>query len=147
MAYYKKAFEVIIAIDPSAPIKTPEAPVRYGKLDDINHIFRADPNSPPRIISGFFTLAIAATLPILLGVWLMLGANFNHLSKAMSASPVSHVLFVGSVASLEGIFFLYYTNWTLFQVLPAAGLFGLVAFLSGSRALGEVQARRLAGQR
>jgi len=49
--------------------------------------------------------------------------------------------------AMEGIFFLYYRNWTLFQTLPAAGVVGLVAFLSGSKALSEVQSRRLAGER
>ena len=77
----------------------------------------------------------------------MLGANVNHASKAMSAAPVSHALFFGSIAALEGIFFLYYTSWNLFQTLPAAGLVGAVAFVSGSRALSEVQERRLAGLR
>jgi oligosaccharyltransferase complex subunit delta (ribophorin II) len=48
---------------------------------------------------------------------------------------------------MEGIFFLYYYNWTLFQMLPAAGVVGLVGFLSGTKALGEVQGRRLAGER
>ena len=48
---------------------------------------------------------------------------------------------------MEGIFFLYYYNWTLFQTLPVAGAVGLVTFLSGSKALSEVQSRRLAGER
>lgn len=49
--------------------------------------------------------------------------------------------------SMEGIFFLYYYSWNLFQMLPVAGIIGLVAFLSGSKALSEVQARRMAGER
>jgi oligosaccharyltransferase complex subunit delta (ribophorin II) len=48
---------------------------------------------------------------------------------------------------MEGIFFLYYYNWTLFQMLPISGVVGLVAFLSGSKALSEVQSRHLAGER
>lgn len=48
---------------------------------------------------------------------------------------------------MEGIFFLYYTSWNLFQTLPAAAVVGVVAFVSGSRALSEVQERRLAGLR
>jgi len=48
---------------------------------------------------------------------------------------------------MEGIFFLYYYSWSLFATLPVAGVVGLVAFLSGSKALGEVQGRRLAGDR
>lgn len=48
---------------------------------------------------------------------------------------------------MEGVFFLYYSQWKLFQVLPVIGVVGVTAFLSGTKALGEVQARRLAGQR
>ena len=48
---------------------------------------------------------------------------------------------------MEGIFFMYYTTWNLFQTLPAALAVGMITFLSGSRALSEVQERRLAGLR
>lgn len=76
-----------------------------------------------------------------------LGANINHFGKAMSSDPVSHALFFGSIAAMEGLFFLYYTHWNLFQVLPVAIVLGAVMIVSGSRALTEVQERRLAGQR
>lgn len=36
---------------------------------------------------------------------------------------------------MEGVFFLYYTQWNLFQVLPAIGVVGVTAFLSGNKAL------------
>lgn len=73
--------------------------------------------------------------------------NLDHLSVALKAAPVPHIVFVSSVIGLEGIFFMYYTSWTLFQMLPASLIVGAVAFLSGSRALSEVQERRLAGLR
>lgn len=145
--YNNKVFSLNLVRDPAVPLVTPEPPLRYGKKPEIHHIFKADPRSPPRIISGFFTLAVAATLPVLFGVWMTIGANFNHFGKAMSADPVSHVLFFGSIAAMEGLFFLYYTHWNLFQVLPVAAVLGVVMVVSGSRALTEVQERRLAGQR
>jgi oligosaccharyltransferase complex subunit delta (ribophorin II) len=79
--------------------------------------------------------------------WAYLGANVNHLQKALSTAPISHALFFGSIVAMEGIFFLYYYSWTLFQMLPGAGAVGLVGFVSGSKALSEVQARRMAGAR
>ena len=79
--------------------------------------------------------------------WLSLGANLNHVSKAFGSSPVPHALFFLSILAMEGIFFMYYTSWNLFQTLPGAAGIGLVIFLSGSRALREVQQRRLAGFR
>ncbi|KAF2815083.1 uncharacterized protein BDZ99DRAFT_190217 [Mytilinidion resinicola] len=145
--YKSKAFEITVERDPNAPIAAGEKPVRYGKLEEIHHIFRSDPKSPPKIITLVFTAAVLGALPVLFGVWLTLGANLNHISKALSSAPLSHALFFGSIVALEGIFFLYYTSWNLFQTLPAAGAVGLVAFLSGSRALSEVQERRLAGLR
>lgn len=76
-----------------------------------------------------------------------LGMNLNHLPQAFSTAPIAHGLFYGSILVLEFIFGLYYLRLTLFQTLPAVGVVGTVAFLSGSRALSEVQARRLAGKR
>ena len=69
------------------------------------------------------------------------------MTRAFNAAPVSHTLFLGSLLAMEAIFGLYYVKWNLFQMLPAAGLFGVIAYLSGSRALTEVQERRLAGSR
>lgn len=48
---------------------------------------------------------------------------------------------------MEGVFFLYYTTWNLFQALPVIGAVAVVTMLSGTKALGEVQSRRLAGER
>lgn len=99
------------------------------------------------IISGAFALAVLLTLPSLLGLWVGLGGNLDHVSKAFGANPVAHVLFFGSIVAMEGVFFLYYYSWTLFQTLPVAGVVGVVAYVSGSKALTEVQERRLSGQR
>jgi oligosaccharyltransferase complex subunit delta (ribophorin II) len=163
-AFSNHVFNLDVKPDPNTPLPNHEKPLRYGKLEEIHHIFRADPKSGPKIISLFFVLAILATVPVLLGAvssnvpynfctfadnkqWAYLGANLDHLAKAAGAAPISHSLFFGSILAMEGIFYLYYYNWTLFQMLPAAGVVGLVAFLSGSKALSEVQSRRLAGER
>lgn len=79
--------------------------------------------------------------------WAFFGANVNHLPKALSAAPGSHALFFGSIVGIEGAFFLYYTRWNLFQILPLIGVLGIVSLLSGTKALSEVQSRRLAGER
>ena len=79
--------------------------------------------------------------------WLALGGNFNHLPKALQASPLGHLLYFGSIVSMQGVFFLYYYGWNLFQTLPVAVVVGAVLLFSGSRALTEVQERRLTAQR
>ncbi|TVY48326.1 Uncharacterized protein LCER1_G008125 [Lachnellula cervina] len=140
-------FNLDVNLDANTPPPSYEKPLRYGKLHEINHIFKADPRSGPLVISLFFVGAVLAAVPVLFGVWAYLGANLSHLGAATSSAPISHTLFFGSILSMEGIFFLYYYKWSLFTTLPIAGVVSLVAFLSGSKALGEVQGRRLAGQR
>lgn len=143
--YKRQTFDVKIENDAAAPPPAPSASERYHSKPEIHHIFRGDPKSPPKIFSLFFTLAILAVLPVLLGVWATLGGNIDNLSKAFGASPVAHGLFLGSIMAMESVFFMYYVSWNLFQTLPVAAVVGTVAFVSGSRALTEVQERRLAG--
>ncbi|KAL9633728.1 MAG: hypothetical protein Q9204_003275 [Flavoplaca sp. TL-2023a] len=145
--YRNHAFDLKVELESSSPPRPVDMPLRYGKLPEIHHIFKPDPTSPPKIITVVFAVAVIAALPSLLIVWLSLGANVNHTSKAFGSSPLSHTAFFLSVLTMEGIFFMYYTSWNLFQTLPAAAVVGLVSFLSGSRALREVQERRIAGLR
>jgi oligosaccharyltransferase complex subunit delta (ribophorin II) len=145
--YNQLAFNLDVQVDANAPPAAPAEVERYGSKPEIHHIFHGDPRSPPKIISLVFTIAVLATLPVLLGAWLFLGGNADHFSKAFGANPVAHGLFLGSIVAMEGVFFLYYVSWNLFQTLPVAAVVGTVAFVSGSRALTEVQDRRLAGER
>lgn len=138
-------FDVTVTLDPNQAAPTYEAPIRYGKLPEIHHIFRADPKNPPIIISLVFAGAVVATVPALIVGLGVFGANLNHLQKALGSAPVSHVTFVASVIAMEGVFFLYYSGTKLLTILPFIGATGLVAFLSGIKALGEVQRRRLGG--
>ena len=65
--YNSEVFTLSITSDPSKLVATGEKPLRYGKLPEIHHIFRADPKMPNILISTVFTLAALATIPILLG--------------------------------------------------------------------------------
>lgn len=162
--YKDRLFLLNVSTSGNTPIPTTEKPLRYVKLPEINHIFKSDPKSPSVIFSLFFAGAVLATLPAILGFvsnsvcfticnltallqWLFLGGNLNHLSKAFQSSPVSHTLFYSSIVGIEGVLFLYYTRWNLFQTLPVLFGVGTITFLSGSRALSEVQERRLTGLR
>ncbi|KAL6789406.1 Alpha/Beta hydrolase protein [Trichoderma sp. SZMC 28012] len=139
-------FDFTVKLDAASSAPSYEKPLRYGKLAEIHHIFRADPKNPPKIVSITFALAVLATVPALFIGWFALGGNFTHVQKALGNAPISHVVFFGSIVAMEGVFFLYYTQWNLFQTLPAIGAVGVAAFLSGTKALGEVQRRRLAGE-
>lgn len=65
--YNGKAFDLTIELDSGSPSPTSEKPLRYGKLPEINHTFKSDPKSPPKIITLVFAAAVIAALPILLG--------------------------------------------------------------------------------
>lgn len=143
----QNVFDLTIQTDANAPPNAPVSPERYSSKPEIHHIFRDDPKSAPKVISLVFTLAVLGALPLLAGAWLFLGGNVDHMSKAFGASPVAHGLFFGSIVAMEGVFFMYYISWNLFQTLPATAVVGTVAFVSGSRALTEVQDRRLGGER
>lgn len=143
----ESVFELSIAHDSNAPAPVASETVRYGKKPEIHHIFREDARSPPTVISLVFVLAVAAAVPALFAAWALLGANAGHVGAALKAAPVSHAAFFGSLIAMEGVFVMYYASWNLFQTLPVAIVVGFVTVLSGTKALGEVQARRLAGER
>lgn len=168
-AYNGAAFKLSVTRNPDEPRPSVEVS-RYGKLPEIHHIFKPDPQSPPLFVTiNFVAMVVLIPFAALFGLvsvlcardilkvllilnyfssqWSYLGANAKHLPTALKLAPVAHVVFLASLVSLEGIFFLYYTSLNLFQMLPAALAAGTVAFISGSRALGEVQGRRLAGLR
>jgi oligosaccharyltransferase complex subunit delta (ribophorin II) len=61
------AFTLAIEPDSSTGSGGEKKALRYGKLPDIHHIFRADPKNPNILISLVFSGALLATLPILFG--------------------------------------------------------------------------------
>ena len=65
--FKKDVFDVQVTRDPNAKPIVYEKPLRYGKLEEIHHIFRSDPKSPPSIISLVFVAAVVGTLPLLAG--------------------------------------------------------------------------------
>lgn len=145
--YRAPAFHLTVTPDDATPLNTPPAPARYTAQPEIVHQFKPDPTSPPKIVSLVFTLAVLATVPLLLAAWAFLGGNVEDVGHALQEKPIAHSLFLGSVVAMEAVFALYYLRWNLFQTLPVVGVVGAVAFVSGSRALGEVRARRERGER
>ncbi|RPA82008.1 hypothetical protein BJ508DRAFT_103331 [Ascobolus immersus RN42] len=143
-------------------------PVRYRAKDEIHHIFNADPKSPPKILTLVFLGAVLASLVGLVGAvslpsrstlslsfpkiitdilqWALLGANLAALPSSLKAAPVSNLLFLASIAAMEGTFAMYYLSWNLFRTLAVASGIAVVAVLSGRGALRDARARRLAGQ-
>lgn len=79
-AFSNHVFDLALSLDASQPIPAYEKPLRYGKLPEINHIFRADPQSGPKIYSLVFALAVLATVPVLLGAVRISCASLFHTS-------------------------------------------------------------------
>ncbi|OBS19651.1 hypothetical protein FPOA_11376 [Fusarium poae] len=140
-------FNIQIYHVPNTPLPAFERPLRYGPRDEIHHIFRVGETSPPMLLTVVFVTAILSTFPALIFAWCWMGGNLDHLPKALQTAPLPHGLFVGSIIAIEGSFFLYYIKWNLFQLLPVFMGLSIVAFLSGVKALSEVQGRRFAGER
>lgn len=67
LPYNRHVFDLSVRLDPNVPLPAVENPLRYGKLPEIHHTFKADPKSPPKIITMVFTAAVVAALPLLLG--------------------------------------------------------------------------------
>lgn len=65
--YNRHVFDLSVRLDPNAPSPAVEKPLRYGKLPEIHHTFKADPKSPSKVITLVFTAAVIAALPLLLG--------------------------------------------------------------------------------
>ena len=64
--YSSHIFDLQVNHDPNVNQPKHEKPLRYGKLEEIHHIFRADPTSGPTPVSLFFVLQVFATVPILI---------------------------------------------------------------------------------
>ncbi|KAI9885008.1 MAG: hypothetical protein M1823_003210 [Watsoniomyces obsoletus] len=144
--FKKDLFEIEIKTDANAPATVVKKPLRYGKLQEIYHTFRDMSKSPAAVITLTFVMANISLFLALLGSWWALGANVDHALGAVQRT-FAHVSFCASILALEYCFYMYYLEWNLFQTLPVAAIAAVAAYLSGSRALTEVQERRLAGQR
>ena len=71
----KHVFDLDVTRDAAAPLALPPTPERYTSKPEINHIFKADAKSPPKLISHAFMLAVLFALPGLIGLWVGLGGN------------------------------------------------------------------------
>lgn len=88
--YNSQAFALSIPSDPDTPPAATQKAPRYGKLEEIHHIFRGDPKSPNVLISTVFGLGSIAALPLLLGAVsksqvpsILIGRHANNFTVAI----------------------------------------------------------------
>lgn len=58
-------FDIKLQRDSASSVPSYDKPLRYGKLAEIHHIFKADPQSPPKIFSLVFATAVLGAIPAL----------------------------------------------------------------------------------
>ncbi|CAN8101314.1 unnamed protein product [Discula destructiva] len=142
------AFDIELKYESNTQPPTVPKPLRYGKKPQIHHIFREPAKYPSTVFPLIFVGLVLVTLPAVAFLWFFqLGANFSHLPKALGAAPVSHTIFLGSIVGIEFVYFLYHRGLSLGHILLPVAILGLTLTFSGMKALGEVQSRRLAGER
>ncbi|KAI8916809.1 Oligosaccharyltransferase subunit Ribophorin II-domain-containing protein [Entophlyctis helioformis] len=120
-----------------------EADDVFEPLPPITHKMRPAEKLPAAAVSYVFTGLTLAPWLGLLAVWAMLGANIRNLAE----SPANFVYgtgFFGALAALLVVFYLYWTQLTLFQLMAYASVVGLFTALLGRQALvsrAEVRAK------
>ncbi|KAF9378460.1 hypothetical protein CPC16_011282 [Podila verticillata] len=129
--------------DSNPPLRPVQAD--YKSLPEIAHQFRPEQMLINRAVSGIFSLLVLAPFAALFCLWSQLGMRFEPL-KALTHRPVdliTAILFFGSLAGIEFVFYSYWTHVTLFPVLQYVGVLSVIALVSGRSVLSVVQERRL----
>ncbi|KAI7867267.1 Oligosaccharyltransferase subunit Ribophorin II-domain-containing protein [Spinellus fusiger] len=115
----------------------------FEKLPEIHHVFRQPQVMPAAWFSKAFSLIVLLPWIIVLGGWLSLGITpakvASSLMKGPSSGPASIVAFLVSLASIEYLFFLYWTQLNLFQTLGYLSVLSIFAIAIGQRALSIIQ--------
>ncbi|KAF9428864.1 proteasome regulatory particle base subunit [Podila epigama] len=130
---------------PSTNPPTRPSRVQYQAQNEIHHQFRPDQKLINRAVSGLFSLLVLAPFAVLAYLWSHLGIKFEPL-KSLVQNPVDlamAIIFFGSLASIEFVFYSYWTHITLFPVLQYLGILSVVAIVSGRSVLSAVQTRRI----
>ncbi|KAI0654551.1 oligosaccharyl transferase delta subunit [Cubamyces menziesii] len=126
-----------LVVPPSQPPAQHPEEVHFHVRPEIQHTFRPDQKLPPKVISAFFTLLLAAPWVVLLGLWAHVRPQVPYLF-----SP-SILPFVASLAVFEALLVQYWVALRLGQVLFYAAILAIPTALTGQRALAALGERRL----
>jgi len=120
-----------------------EAADLFSNKPEINHVFRPAEDRPPFVFALLFTgLVIVAFLWLVLQV---LG-NANWSFPQGTTELLSTFIFQGALGAILCLYILYWWNLNIFQALAFAGVIGVVAVISGNRAL-KLRYRRRTGSK
>ncbi|KND03293.1 uncharacterized protein SPPG_02342 [Spizellomyces punctatus DAOM BR117] len=116
----------------------------FQPLPEITHKFRPADKMPNKILSLTFSGLVLAPWLLLLGSYIVLGANFTNLFSS-SVSFISGSAFMGSLSLCVLLYYVYWVKLNLFQLLGYGSLLGLITAILGRQALVARAAMRSAG--
>ncbi|CAO3651452.1 unnamed protein product [Cunninghamella echinulata] len=112
---------------------------------EIHHQFRPSERMPSPSFSKLFSLLTLSPWLLLVVGWLSIGATPKSIVSGLTSQRGIWILsFVGLLLITEYIFYLYWTRWNIFETMTYVGVWSLVLFVTGQRALTSVQLYRLA---
>ncbi|KAJ3056689.1 proteasome regulatory particle base subunit [Rhizophlyctis rosea] len=106
----------------------------FEPLPEIVHQFRPDEKQPPVILSQLFVILVLAPWGFLAVAYLHLNANINNFF-ASSSNTLFGSLFLGSLASLLTLLYLYWLKLNIFQLLGYGSVLSLATAVLGRQAL------------
>ncbi|CAG8498870.1 6399_t:CDS:2, partial [Cetraspora pellucida] len=133
LKYHIGTLDVDVPVMPSGP-----SPVVYGPKPEIHHIFRPDEKLPPIWLSYSFVVIVVMPWLFLIGSWTYIGVNVSLLAKEPKSALMS-LLFLSSILAIEVVFYNYWTHLNIFQTLSLLTVLSIVAFITGQKALSDVQ--------
>lgn len=104
---------------------------KYDKLPILSHTFKEPEPRPPVTISIIFTGICAVPLLGLIIAWKSLGINVNKIQS-------SFIPFHLAIASIFGLYFLYWYKLNMFTTLKYLALLGSVTFILGNKVLSSL---------
>ncbi|KAK9380496.1 uncharacterized protein V2V93DRAFT_347112 [Kockiozyma suomiensis] len=111
---------------------------RFAAKPEIKHIFKPDPEYTSESLAIVFSAAICVLGLLLIGVWIYLGVT-----PITFGNPLYSLGFITTIIVIEFAFFQYYVGATIFKLIAQSAILAPIAFLSGTRALRDLRARRL----
>jgi len=110
-----------------------EAKDLFAAQPDIVHTFRPDDRRTSGLIAFVFTLLCGA--PFVLLVLALLRSGLQYSFPGGATDFLYTAVFQGSIAAILFLYFLYWVSLNIFQALGLVSVVGVVAILSGNRAL------------
>lgn len=145
-----------LVVPPSQPALAHAEEPFFHPLPEIHHTFRADPKTPPRLLSLVFSAIVVAPWVVLLGLVRIskhctgvYGYIDNMLQwgyiqpKVPQLFSLNVLPFILNLAAFEGLLLWYWVDLKIGQVLAYGAVLGLFTAAAGNRALSAISKQRL----